>query len=591
MKILRKKNINDNAVESVKVEPAQADLEPVIDHTTANAIASKEANEEAAEKAIEASGINKVAQEVVDEIQDPKKDTPAPKTPSLKPYTEARKVANRKELGALIRESSEAGRIYKVSRSDEEGFRYIFEEFEKDYPECYFVCHSDNDANNENGYFESEEEAKAFAEANPEICCVIKVCGNEEEKVWEKPLEECDKQTVKEDVDPRPNHTKLLGFIEEGLVDYKTVAEALMSACSDDELGEIIETYDWGYIDESKTNEAFEDRPLRADMKPEEYGEDITEKVKELLAKGFDVTTKVEHRKNSDGQWTTEIEVLNILPDGSKIIGMIKPEAEKYFADNFNSTLIKNAFKLFDEEKKEVKQTNEEKEVCPECGKEPCECEKAEGKESEEKSKEEKLDEVMVAPMSEPGDLVEDDEEDKEQEHEEEIEEPIIDGGLEIIPDDFEAESAEETEAPAASEGETNPEDVEIDIDSIDTFEPTDEVAKTTMTTIKDAGDGAMFAFKDTLKDLYNLKIKVSDLQKLLSSSSDWLLDLLGFNSQPEEPVIHPEEIPTVEAPSEEPTFEDEAPVMDISTIDINGFDDVEPVEYAEEDQKFFVQD
>ena len=59
---------------------------------------------------------------------------------------------------ALIKECKEAGRKYKVSRSLKEGFRYVFEEFEDAFPECYFVCHSDEDANNENGYFDTLED-------------------------------------------------------------------------------------------------------------------------------------------------------------------------------------------------------------------------------------------------------------------------------------------------------------------------------------------------------------------------------------------------------------------------------------------------
>lgn len=141
---------------------------------------------------------------------------------------------------------------------------------------------------------------------------------------------------------------------------------------------------------------------------------------------------------------------------------------------------------------------------------------------------------------------------------------------------------------------EENP-DAEIEIDSVETYEPTDEVCKKTFTTIKDAGDGAMFAFKDTLKDLYNLKIKVSDLQELLSSSSDWLLDLLGFNENHEE-EIHSEEIPETSAEIEEPEivggeFDDVEPITDVSNIDINAFDEVEPIVVEDEDEKFFVKD
>ena len=216
------------------------------------------------------------------------------------------------------------------------------------------------------------------------------------------------------------------------------------------------------------------------------------------------------------------------------------------------------------------------KEVCPECGKEVCECNKTENN----------LDEAIVAPVSEPGD--EDEEiEPVVTETEIAIEEPEAIPANEIVP-------AVELSEPELTV--TDPE-AEIEIDNIETFVPQGEKAQTTMTTIKDAGDGAMFAFKDTLKDLYNLKIKVSDLQKLLSDSSDWLLDLLGFNSQPEEPIIAPEEIPE---PSPEEIAEIEAaakddepaPINDVTSLDINAFDDVEPIDTEdEEDENFFVGD
>ena len=174
-----------------------------------------------------------------------------------------------------------------------------------------------------------------------------------------------------------------------------------------------------------------------------------------------------------------------------------------------------------------------------------------------------------------------------------------VDDEEDIIPDD--AVSAVEISGElGVDEPEIAPEvepEAEIEIDHIETYEPTDEVGKRTMTTIKDAGEGAMFAFKDTLKDLFNLKIKVSDLQKLLSDSSDWLLDLLGFNSESaDEEEVFSDELPEEPLPVEEPEivggeFDEVKPVTDLSTIDINDFDEVEPVEYEEEDEKFFVED
>ncbi len=510
MRILRKKNISNDAVNDVKVQPAQVDLEPVIDHTTANTIASKEANEEAAEKNIEASGINKVADEVAKSIQDPKKDTPAPKTPSLKPYTEAKQVADRKTLSALIKECKEAGRKYKVKRSLEEGYRYVFEEFEDAYPGCYFVCHSDEDANNENGYFDTLEDAKAYAEAHPEIVGIFKVCDNEEEKVWcKEEVVECNKQEVTEEV-------------------TKEVEEE-NPAVVEDEIPETFEgKMDLLAKDEQEAIDAY--NKVLALLGDEESN------VKEQLNKIIE--EEVAHR-----------EFLEAVKENHDLVYEHEHKEEEPELVTQEADLAV------------VEEGKEEKHVCPDCGKEVCEC-----------ADKEKVNEAVIEPVSEPGDVVE--------EKPEEVPAVEVSGEIEV------------------KEPELTPEldpEAEIEIDSIETFEPTDDVAKTTMTTIKDAGDGAMFAFKDTLKDLYNLKIKVSDLQKLLHDGSEWLLDLLGFNENHEE-EIHPEEIPETPAEIEEPEivggeFDEVKPITDLSTVDINDFEDIDPVEYEEEDEKLFVED
>lgn len=491
MRIPRRKNITNEAVEDTKLVPPEVDLEPVVDHTTANTLASKEANEKKAEENIKESGINKIADEVVKDIQDPKKDTPAPKTPSLKPYTEAKKVVDRKALGELISECKAAGRKYRVKRSLEEGFRYIFEEFEDAYPECYFVCHTE-DENNETGYFDTLEDAKAYAEAHPEICCIFKVCDDEEEKVWdkrelsdfdnvEKPLDECDKKDVTEDVDE-----------ENPVVVEDEVPETFdgkMDFLAKDEQ-EAIDAYN-KVLTLLGDDEANVKEQLNKILDEEIAHRDFLEKVKE----DHNLVYEHEHKE--------------------------EPELVAQEADI------------------DIVEESKDKEVCPNCGKEICECDK-------------KLEEAIIEPEIEP---------DFEPEAV-----PAVDvaGEIEITND----------------KPELDPE-AEIEIDSIDTFEPTDEIGKKTMTTIKDAGDGAMFAFKDTLKDLYNLKIKVSDLQQLLSTSSDWLLDLLGFNAQPVE-----------DHEMVGGAFDDISPVTDLSTADINDFDDVEPVDYdEEEDTNFFVED
>lgn len=598
MRILRKKNISNDAVNDVKVQPAQVDLEPVIDHTTANTIASKEANEEAAEKNIEASGINKVADEVVKSIQDPKKDTPAPKTPSLKPYTEAKQVADRKALSALIKECKEAGRKYKVKRSLEEGYRYVFEEFEDAFPECYFVCHSDEDANNENGYFDTLEDAKAYAEAHPEIVCIFKVCGNEEEKVWcKEEVVECNKQEVTKEVTEDVKEENPV-IVEDEIPE---TFEGKMDLLAKDEQ-EAIDTYNkvLALLGDEESNVKEQ---LNKIIEEEVAHREFLEAVKE----NHDLVYEHEHKEEEPEivVQDKELEVVeegkeekHVCPDCGKEVcecadkekvNEASDEYNGYYGDDFVKQMLMDHLEWAIEEvgedidklveffiglgeeagnKLTTKQIKYLRNCLPDYIKDYHENNDEDETVEEEKS----LDEAVIEPVSEPGDVVE--------EKPEEIPAVEVSGEIEV------------------KEPELTPEldpEAEIEIDSIETFEPTDEIGKKTMATIKDAGDGAMFAFKDTLKDLYNLKIKVSDLQKLLHDGSEWLLDLLGFNENHEE-EIHPEEIPETPAEIEEPEivggeFDEVKPITDLSTVDINDFEDIDPVEYEEEDEKLFVED
>jgi rubrerythrin len=628
MRILRKKNITNQTPVDAALQPAQVELEPVVDHETANAIASKEANEEAAEKNIEASGIQKVADEVVKSIQDPKKDTPAPKTPSLKPYTEAKQVVDRKALGALIKECKEAGRKYRVKKSLEEGFRYVFEEFEDAYPECYFVCHSDEDANNENGYFDTVEDAKAYAEAHPEICCIFKVCGNEEEKVWEKSLEECNKQEVKEDVEevvvaeetlPETFDGKmdfLAADEDEAIAGYEKILPLIEEESVKEQLTKILE--------EEKAHKAFLEG-VKADHSLVYSHEESKEEDPELVAQEAEVAVieeskEEEHKVCPDcGKEICECNKQKVEEDAQlKAVSDMADQKQtdeplneallvRYYRDDLpfdkqgkiwiskvgetkgivvdtatNKPVLFDLSQLADARK--FMQDNKLKEKGFSLTAKESDRAKLKAQGASDGSKavdysDELLDEAIVSPVSEP--------EDKEAVPAVDIAGEIkVEGEPEVVP--------EEDTAVVEITPELDPE-AEIDIDSIETFEPTDEIGKKTMTTIKDAGDGAMFAFKDTLKDLYNLKIKVSDLQQLLSSSSDWLLDLLGFNHD-SEMEIHPEELPEEPTPVEEPEivggeFDEVKPVTDLSTIDINDFDEVDPVDYEEEDEKLFVED
>ena len=116
----------------------------VVNQAEAGALASKQNNEEAAKQNIKDSKIEKVADELVKETkeQGPKET----KIIDLKPYTESVNVKTRRELASLITEAKKSNKKFKISRSLEEGFRYLFEAYEdeedeelQDAVECVFV--------------------------------------------------------------------------------------------------------------------------------------------------------------------------------------------------------------------------------------------------------------------------------------------------------------------------------------------------------------------------------------------------------------------------------------------------------------------
>ena len=850
MKILKKKNINEEAEVLVNKQTLDLDkdsLTPTVDHEVTAILLSKEHNEESAKENIEASGIEKVAKEVVDEIQDPKKDTPAPKTPSLKPYTEAKLVVDRKELGALIKESVKAGRSYKIRRSLKEGFRYVFEDFEAEYPECYFVCHSDEDANNENGYFDTLEDAKAYAEANPEICCIFKVCDNEEEKVWIRDeleeekinidyvvslfgddshyYKEDDKVRCSTDISGATKFNKkkdisILNIVSDvcesqrkympenevaHLFDLNTLEEVyekdedyfinsglvkIISVYKNKKI-ELPESLKEGLVARKKNsariskdkNCIYFEYPVLRDPndkfseetriifdtntdKPVFFEIESSLSDDEVLAKVEEARKFVkDHNLEGKAHMIYETNAATRIMQAEKNKGIKKnddiviEELKGNDAHNFPQYLYSEILELireFSDRGITEADLNKAIEFCLTHLKDDPRIPKSffNNQANVESIENKSLAEAVVTPVSEPGDSLEDVKSSKgyqieckfkdnsewcdldgcdgidyeideasngelskykkknpteyvfptkeiadkfasmvrkysekygisevrvKENHDESLKEGLKKGQKSFLSmikkyiDEHNAEDIEEAdnideflynmyfnvldaneidipysvlkefcEDPdniSSDEDEnifnfyivsdelkekvkklldqkfnsSDPEDIvenlsesheeglieedpEIEIDNIETFEPTDEKAKSTMTTIKDAGEGAMFAFKDTLKDLFNLKIKVSDLQKLLSDSSEWLLDLLGFNAEHEE-EIHPEEIPEKPVPVEEPEmvggeFDEVAPVTDVSTININDFDEVEPVEYEEEeDTNFFVGD
>lgn len=113
--------------------------------------------------------------------------------------------------------------------------------------------------------------------------------------------------------------------------------------------------------------EAFKDRAPRRGLTPDQYGKDVTEKIKKLLDLGFDV----KHPAKKTG---TAIEVLNILKPGdpdSYIIGTIKPEAAQYFADRYEERLINAELKAIQAKEKAKETKNAESESFADKSEEP----------------------------------------------------------------------------------------------------------------------------------------------------------------------------------------------------------------------------
>lgn len=71
-------------------------------------------------------------------------------------------------------------------------------------------------------------------------------------------LDESCKKSLSESANARPNHMKIIDLIEDGLIDYKFIAEELLKWMPDDKLGELINMYDLDYesddLEESKGN-------------------------------------------------------------------------------------------------------------------------------------------------------------------------------------------------------------------------------------------------------------------------------------------------------------------------------------------------
>lgn len=744
MKLLRRTTIIESKEDGTITQKPELKAEPVMQQDFAGALADKESNEEAAKKALEGTENQKNAEEVKKELESHK--TPAPKPIKLKPYTEARDV-RREDIGELIRECNKAGRVFKIKRNTpeklEEGFRFIYEEFERDLPDCYFVAHSDDDANNDNGYFDTEEEAVEYAKANPDtICCVFKVCGNEEEKVWEKANEsckegqeeecpkchkhpcECEKKELNEEANSHfgyygnetvAKYREFLNDALEVLEDFEDDDEVVLHSNTYRIDVPFIGTYggyvevnhpvkeneeEWESLNEAELTEADEKLNLK------KYGfvrapeEDFSDDGARFTCYWYDPEGKGDQRirlSKHIGHYSNGKEVflaarynapetgrykswddLNGVSIETAVEGLpkLKADIDKFLEtiDEFNtvrhltddeikelvdeinflkeraglgeyeaqkrafinkgiveetipyedkrklSDALRNA-RPYDKEKllKDVKEMI--KDVIKEMTSYPGynyrrngEFHSAKGIEEAVRSCmwrisnypdeiKEKVVQHIIGKLKELHDFkVESLEEDISgkiidriaNEIIDELEkEGLVEGLLNKLNEDLEDEVPSVTvEEPVVQETETeivpesNP-DEEIEIDNIETFVPVGEPATKTFTSIKDAGEGAMYAFKDTMKDIYGLTMKLGELQKLFSDSSDWLLNLLGLD-EPKDDVISTEDLPQVVEPVEPVVvdeIEDVKPVVfNGEPLDINGFDDPEPIEYDEDD-------
>ena len=290
--------------------------------------------------------------------------TKEPEVPNLKPYTESLDVQSRQDLGKLIEWAKKEHRVWKIKRCTEEkekaGFRYTF-----------FTDKLDEDVR------DLVDNKKIVLDEDTELV-PAEISIDDFMPVEEEPVEA---EVVEPEETPVPEEEEeidLNAAIEllKSKLEFHPSEEGNFDICfkdgeeescievkgfDEDELellGKVFFKEEEAPVEkehEEEIEEAFEDRPLRPELEPEEYGKEVTEKVKALLNAGFDINSKVEYTKGSD-QWKTEIEVLNILEDGSKIIGKIKPEAKQFFADSFNEKLIDHAG-----EKKEESLTEDDK--------------------------------------------------------------------------------------------------------------------------------------------------------------------------------------------------------------------------------------
>ena len=266
-----------NALESDKV---------ILEPTEANAL------EVEAKKEEEIKDDFKEQDKIADEVA---KDTNATEV------NEPKKVKDRKELSKLLSEAKESGKQLKVSRCNEDGFRYLVEWVEPEEiketlveekevcPECgKEVCECDKQSVeeelkdeddvfdlNSDLYHAIKDVVKKYLDkgiSSDDLDSAYEFCtihmeddeeipddffknptwGKKEEpkeevkETEEEVVEEGCKKDLKES-DARPNHDRVLNALDQGLLSYEEVAKECLSEMADDDIEDMIHICDWDF--------------------------------------------------------------------------------------------------------------------------------------------------------------------------------------------------------------------------------------------------------------------------------------------------------------------------------------------------------
>lgn len=462
----------------------------VVDQAEAGALASKQNNEEAAKQNIKDSKIAKVADELVKETK--KQGPKETKIIDLKPYTESVNVKTRKELTSLITEAKKSNKKFKISRSLEEGFRYLFEAYEDEV--------------------EEDEELQDAVE-----CVFVK--GNRDAY----------------GPDQIENNTVTVGELIEILDQYDENLKVFLRNDNGYTFGSInnnsISLGEYNNRGESELKENCDKE--KENKNKEILNESEVENDSEIYVYQFPELTQ------SDSGYLANYNLEIIKedgPNGDMIVKGTLKDLRNYCEDILAYEMHPDFLCKFDEFADAWVLNNG-----------------AVSFEDWEESANESLNESKLFKEEDEEDFQFNDEVNDEEE----------------IPADDEKE--------LEVENETDPNEEEIDVETIDNYEPKAEESKNTFKSIKDAGEGAMFAFKTTLEDLYDLKVKVNQLEQLLTKDAQWLLDMLGIdkNQNTDEEEIKTEKEPEAEIETD---------------LEVKNELDVDPIDVTEDDTIDFVK-